>query len=201
MDVAERNRKIKLRKQTIRLGAIQQKILLLLLGGVALSCSRSQGKQWQIIKGVHEGWQDIKRQAAERALDAMYESNLVEARKNTDGTHTLLLSKDGNRRALMYRITHIKIKSTKVWDLKWRIVLFDIPEDEREKRDAFRKHLTHLGLRKLQHSAGITPFDCENEIDFIVELLDIKKYVRFIVASHIDNEVYWKRVFKLEKHI
>ena len=192
MDVAERNRRIKLRKQTKRLGATQRKILLLLLGGVALSCAHSSKRQWQIIKEIHEGWQDIKRQAAERALDALYESNLVEARANADGTHTLLLSEDGRRRALTYRITHIKIEPSKIWDFKWRIIMFDIPEDEREKRDALRDHLTRLGLRKLQHSAGITPFDCKSEIDF-------KKYVRFVIAQHIDNEDHFKRIFKLDE--
>ncbi len=199
MDISERNRKAKLRKQTKRLGATQRKILLLLLGGAALACARSSKRQWQIIKEVRDGWQDIKRQAAERAIDALYESNLVEATANSDGTHTLLLSEHGRKRALTYRITHMKITSSKLWDLKWRIILFDIPEDERDKRDSFRDHLTRLGLRKLQHSAGITPFDCKNEIDFIIELLDIKKYVRFIIAEHIDNEAHWKRIFKLDR--
>src|SRR3989344_1170491 len=78
--------------------------------------------------------------------------------------------------------------------------LYDIPEDEREARDAFRDHLTTLGVRKLQHSAGIHPFDCKNEIDFFVELLNIRKYVRFIVADSIDDEVYWKRKFNLDKY-
>ncbi|HBV01775.1 MAG TPA: hypothetical protein DEF00_05355 [Candidatus Taylorbacteria bacterium] len=199
MDTTERNRKIRLRKQKRGLGGVQRKILLLLAGGVALSCSRSPGQQWKIIKDMYGDWHDIKRQAAERAIDALYESRLVEAKENADGTHTLVLSENGKKRSLTYRMYHMKIKHSGIWSKKWWIVLYDIPEDERVVRDAFRDHLKRLGFRKLQHSAGIYPFECGNEIDFIVEALDIRKYVRLIIAEHIDNEEHWKYIFKLDQ--
>ena len=154
------NRKIQPRKETReRFGPIQKKVLLLLLGGLALSCARSPKKQWQIIKGVHESWDGINKQAAERAIAALYESKLLEATENADGTTTLILSENGRKRALTYRIRYAKIKAVGPWDKKWRVILYDIPEDERESRDAFRDHLTELGVRKLQHSAGIHPAD------------------------------------------
>jgi len=199
--MVERNRRIKLRKQHFKLGANQKKILLLLFGGLALSCAHSGKQQWKIIKGVHESWKDLSRQAAERAIEALYESHLVEARENADGTHTLVLSENGRKRVLTYRLWYMKIDPPTVWDKKWRIVLYDIPEDERESRNALRDHLKRLGLRKLQQSAGITPFECKNEIEFITELLDIKKYVRYIVAEHVDNEAYWRQVFKLDRRV
>jgi phenylacetic acid degradation operon negative regulatory protein len=180
---------------------VQKKILLLLLGGMALSCARSPQKQWNIVKGMRETWKDINRQTAERAVAALYESKLLEAKENTDGTTTLVLNDDGKKRALTYRIRYAKIKPAGPWDKKWRIVLYDIPEDEREARNAFRDHLKQLGLRKLQQSAGIHPYDCKNEVDFFIELLRIRKYVRFIVADSIDDEVFWKRKFKLDRYI
>ncbi|MDO8594390.1 MAG: hypothetical protein Q7R93_02650 [bacterium] len=150
---------------------------------------------------MREGFKDISRQAAERAADALYASKLLEAKDNSDGTTTLVLNDEGKKRALTYSIRYAKIRPTGPWDEKWRIILYDIPEDEREARDAFRDHLTQLGVRKLQHSAGICPFDCKKEIDFFIELLDIRKYVRFIVADSIDDEIYWKRRFKLDTYI
>jgi CRISPR/Cas system-associated endoribonuclease Cas2 len=198
MDVGERNARIKLRKQRKGLGVVQKRILLLLASGVALSCAHTPKRQWQIIKAAHAGWQDIKRQAAERAVEALYESRLIVAKENKDGTVTLLLSDNGKKRALRYKTYFMKVAHFGPWDKRWWIVLYDIPEDEREARDAFRDHLKRLGFRKFQHSAGIYPFDCRKEIEFIVELLDIRKYVRVIEATHIDDEFYWKRVFKLE---
>ncbi|OHA20192.1 MAG: hypothetical protein A2849_04050 [Candidatus Taylorbacteria bacterium RIFCSPHIGHO2_01_FULL_51_15] len=199
MNIAARNQKVRMRRARKRFGPIQQKILLLLLGGVALSCARTAKGQWNIIRGIHAGWQDIKRQAAERAVEALYESRLIEARENPDGSCTLLLSDEGKTKAITYKPRYMKIKRSSPWNKKWWIILYDIPEDEREARDAFRDHLRELGFRKLQHSAGIYPFDCRKEIEFIVELLDIRKYVRVIEVTHIDNEWHWKRIFKLEQ--
>ncbi len=150
------------------------------------------------MKDIHLGWQDIKRQAGERALDSLYESRLIEARENSDGTLTLVLSEDGRKKALTYRASHIKITHSSTWGKKWWIVLYDIPEHERGARNAFRDHLRRLGFRKLQHSAGIYPFPCKNELDFVIELLAIRRYVRIIEADRIDNEAYWKRIFRLE---
>lgn len=180
-------------------GPTQKKILLLLLGGLALSCARSNKKQWRIVRGIHEGLKEISRQAAERAIEGLYASKLLEAHANADGTTTLTLSDEGKTRALTYRIRYAKIRKVGPWDGKWRIILYDIPEYMRGVRNAFRDHLTTMGVRKLQHSAGICPFDCKDEVDFFIELLDIRKYVRFIVADSVDDEAYWKHVFKLQK--
>ena len=203
--IQERNLRVqdkrKSRRKVVLCGSVQQKLLLLLLGGWALTCTRSVTRQWHIVKDVRKEWQNITHQAAERAVTALYDSKLLEARANSDGTTTLILSEDGKKRALTYHCRYARIKPIGPWDKKWRIVLYDIPEHEREARDAFRDHLKDLGMRKFQHSAGIHPFDCKNEIGFFVELLDIRKYIRFIVADSIDDAVYWKRIFKLDTYI
>lgn len=185
------------RKKTKKLGAVQQKILLLLLGGFALSCSRSPNKTLQIIRGMHETWRDIDKQAADRAIQALYESNLLEQRENEDGTITLVLNEGGKKRALTYQIKNIKVPTPRKWDKKWRLILFDIPEGERESRDALREHLEYMKFFCLQKSVWVYPFDCKSEIDFIVELLDIRKYVRFLIADFIDNEAHIKQFFSL----
>ena len=185
------------RKKTRKLGSVQQKILLLLLGGFALSCSRSPSKTLQIIRGMHETWKDIDRQVANRAIQALYESNLLEKIENKDGTTTLVLNEDGRKRALTYHIRNIKAPKLNIWDRKWRMIIFDIPEYERVARDAFRDHLEYMDFFCLQKSVWVYPFDCKKEIDFIVEILEIRKYVRFITADFIDNEEHIKLFFNL----
>ncbi len=182
----------------VHIGATQKKILLLLLSGFALSCTRSPKKMWRIIRGTQETWKEINKQNAERAITALYESRLIEGKKNANGTTTLVLNEKGKKRALTYQANNMEIARPKVWDKKWRVVVFDIPEDERDARDALRHHLTHLGFYKLQQSVAVYPFDCRNEIDFLVELHDIRKYVRFMVSEYIDNELHLKRFFNLE---
>ncbi len=188
------------RKKTKRLGRVQKKILLLLFGGLALSCSRSPSKTLQIIRGMHEAWKDIDKQAADRAIQALYESSLVDAKVNTDGTLTLILNEEGKKRALTYRYTDIKIPKPAMWDKKWRLIIFDVPEWEREARDAFRDHLDYMGFFCIQKSAWVYPYNCKDEIDFIVECLDVRKYVRFITADYFDNEEHLRRFFRLDQN-
>lgn len=188
----------KTRIERVRIGATQKKILLLLLSGLALACTRSPKNVWCIIKKAEETWKEINKQEAERAVTALYESKLVESKTNSDGTTTLVLNEDGKKRALSYQVHDMKIARPRVWDKKWRIVIFDIPEDKRKTRDSLRQHLAYLGFYKLQQSVSVYPFDCRNEIEFLVELHDIRKYVRFIVSEYIDNELHLKRVFKIE---
>lgn len=180
-----------------KIGPRQQKILLLLLGGLALGCSGSPRTSWKIIGAIRKEWKDISRQNAERAINKLYQSRLLTAKENTNGTTTLLLTEDGKKYALTYHAKNIRIIKPKEWDKKWRMVLFDIPEDEREARDAFRVHLEHMGFYGLQKSASIHPFDCKKEIDFLIELHNIRSSVRFLIVEHIDNEEHLKKIFKL----
>jgi len=181
-----------------RIGAVQRKVLLLLLGGFALSCTRSPKTQWRIIKEVGEEWKEIGKQAAEQSINALYESKLLTSENNPDGSTTLTLTDNGKKRALTYQSHTMKIERSKVWDKKWRVVLSDIPEEKREARDALRDHLHYMGFYGLQKSVSVHPFDCKNQIDFLIELHDVRPYVRFMVADSIDNEADLKRFFNLK---
>ena len=180
-----------------RRGPVQQKVLLLLWGGLALGCSRRPDASWKIIGMIAKEWRDISRQSAERAIQSLYESNLLKAVRNTDGTVTLVLNDKGKKKALTYQMRGMKIATPEVWGKNWWLVLFDIPEDESGSRKALREHLDRMGFFCLQKSAWIYPFDCRKEIEFIVEMLDIRAYVRMMCVDSIDNELHLKRVFHL----
>ena len=49
----------------------------------------------------------------------------------------------------------------------------------------------------MQKSVFLYPYDCKNEIDFILEIFEIKPYVRYIVAKDIDIALDLKQRFKL----
>ena len=55
-------------------------------------------------------------------------------------------------------------------DGEWRIVIFDIPEKFKKAREALRMKLKELGFLELQKSVFIFPYECEDEINFIVEV-------------------------------
>ena len=110
---------------------------------------------------------------------------------------SLYLTKEGKEKALTLKLEKIKIKDSKRWDGKWRIVIFDIPEDIKRKREIIRYLLKRIGFRELQKSVFVYPFDCEKEINYVVKNFHLKKYVRFIVAERIDNGEKIRRKFNL----
>ena len=91
----------------------------------------------------------------------------------------------------------MNIKRPEVWDKKWRIVIFDIPEKHKRAREAMRGHLKRLGFYKLQKSVFLLPFQCKNEMDFIIEYYNIRPYVRLILADNVDNEFHLRKIFKI----
>ena len=179
-----------------RRGINKEKVLLLLLGGLSLSLARTPRGQLKILKEMHKSWQEIDDRALKLAIKSLYSSKLVEQKNNKNGTTTFILSAEGRRVALTYDLENMEIRRHP-WDKKWRIVIFDIPERIKKVREALRYHLKRLGFRELQHSVLVLPFECHNEIEYLVEFYNARRFVRFIEAYHIDNELDLKHKFKL----
>lgn len=180
-----------------RLGSTQKKILILLLGGLALGLSGSPKISFQIIKEMKKEWDWINQQNLKRAIKKLYESKLVKEKENKDGSITLILTDKGKEKALTYNIDEMKIEKPKMWDKKWRIVLFDVPERLRWIRDAFRHHLNQLSFYEFQKSVFIYPYDCKDEIEYLIEFYGARKFVRFLIADSLDNELHIKNHFGL----
>jgi len=186
-----------MKNKNIRIGTVKKKVLLLLLAGLALGLTRSPKKHWWILKQIPKEWRRENRQALERAINSLYTSHLIEEKHHKDGTSTLILSEDGKQRALRFDLDKLEIRKPKDWDKKWRIVMFDIPEKLRKLRESLRFHFREIGLIELQKSVLVHPYSCEREIEFVLEYYNARKYVRFIVAEKIDNELHLKKKFNL----
>jgi DNA-binding transcriptional regulator PaaX len=179
------------------LGENQQKVLLLLLSGLALGLSGSPRKSFQILKAIKKDWKEIETRALRQAIKTLYKSKLIDEKENEDGTTTLILTDKGKEKALTFQIDEMEIKKPKRWDNKWRIVLFDIPENRKKIREALRYHLKNLEFFEFQKSVFVHPYPCQDEIDYIIELYNIRKFVRFIIADSLDNELHLKKHFNL----
>lgn len=181
----------------MRFGLTGQKVLLLLLGGVALGLSGSPRRYARVLRDISREWKRLERRALYRAIRRLYESNLVSSIQHPDGSIEIVLTREGKNVALRYQLEEMGIRRPERWDRKWRIVLFDIPEKKKLLRDTLRTQLKQLGLLELQKSVFVHPFECRNEVDFIVEFYQARPYVRFIEAHHIDNELHLKYRFHL----
>jgi DNA-binding transcriptional regulator PaaX len=178
-------------------GENTQKALLLLGAGLLLGLSGSPVAYFRILKAVGKEWQDINHRALRRAISNLYRSKLIDLREEKDGMVVLKLNEKGKKKILKYKLEEMVIPKMKKWDGRWRVFLFDIPELKKKLRDIFRFHLKRLGFFEFQKSVFVHPFDCENEINFLIEFYNIRPYVRFILAEAIDNELHLKKYFRL----
>ncbi len=84
------------------------------------------------------------------------------------------------------------------WDKKWRVVIFDIPQELHNKRNRFRKRLKLLGFYRIQKSVFAFPYPCENELAEYCGDLNISEYVNIINADDLgDVSEEVKKVFNI----
>ncbi|MDH4330647.1 MAG: hypothetical protein OEV93_03795 [Candidatus Moranbacteria bacterium] len=185
-----------------KFGSIQKKVLLILLGGVALGMSSSPRQQSKVFRTIKRDWSQISRDSLNRSIRSLSKHKLVEEKTYSDGSVKLVLTKEGRRQARKLSLLggSINCKYKKKWDDKWRVVLFDVPEKDRVFRNILRSHLKELNFFKLQHSVFVSPFPVEKMIQELTRLYSAELYVRVITATKIDNEKELKKHFFQNKN-
>lgn len=167
------------------------------MAGVALGLSRTPKNYFKILKDIPKEWREIERKRLLSIVREFYNDRLVDYKENKDGEVEIILTKEGKKKAIKYQLDEIEIKKPEKWDGKWRMVIFDVPEKKKKAREALRNKLKDLGFKELQKSVFIYPYECENEIDFITEVFEIRSYVRFGRLDTFTNEEQFKLKFKL----
>ena len=180
-----------------KMGPVMQKALLLIEGGLVLGLTTRPDIYFKILKKISREWQNINERTLRKAIRKLYQSQLIDYKENNDGTVSLILTDKGKKKYLQYNPDAIKIPKPSRWDHLWRLVIFDIPEEKKKGRDALAAKLKGLGFYPVQKSVFIHPYECKNEVDFIVELFDLKSYVRFFIVKETDIELALKDRFRL----
>ena len=175
----------------------KEKIILLLASGVVLGLSRSPRNYFKVLKGAAKEWKEINRNKLVRIVREFYNDRLVDYKEDKDGSVKIILTKEGQKKALKFKLDEMEIKKPVKWDGEWRVVIFDIPERFKKAREALRMKLKDLGFLELQKSVLVLPYECEDEIDFIVEVFLIRPFVRFVRAKSFTNEEQLKIKFGL----
>lgn len=88
-------------------------------------------------------------------------------------------------RELIKRDFSLTILQKKKWDRKWRLVVFDIEEGQKKKRDYLQRKLKELGLGMMQKSVYLTPFDIAIDLYELVETIGLELGVYVMEVSNI----------------
>lgn len=116
-------------------------------------------------------------------------------RKLLGNVESFEITRKGKYKTLKY---YMKEKPKQKWDGKWRMAIFDIPEDKTFLRQKLRENLQLLGFQYLQKSAWICPYDVRKELGIVIDYLVIHDYVRFAVIEKLEGDEKLKKKFKLE---
>ncbi len=84
------------------------------------------------------------------------------------------------------------------WDGKWRLVMFDIPEQAREKRDKLRWLLKKNNFFPLQASVFISPYALNREAILFLKRAGLISYIRILKVEEMDDDRDLKKHFGLK---
>jgi len=115
-----------------------------------------------------------------KTIHRLEREGLVKKSKKDRKTH-LSLTAQGQKFLKKHR--GVVRNSPKLWDKKWRLVIFDIPEEKRQSRDLLRRYLTTLGFGKVQRSIWISPYDFGGIIQRYARKLELSDYIYQITAE------------------
>lgn len=157
---------------------------ILAVGGIVLTSMVVPGAP-MAFNVVIKAWKNYNRRDMGRIIKRLEKQQMISFQED-DGKTKIELTEKGKRRLLEYDFENLELKAKKV-DGKWRMVIFDIPEDKKVSRDAFRKKLLELGFIRLQDSVFASAFPCRNEIDFLCHYLGISDFVTLTVLDRIER--------------
>ncbi len=108
----------------------------------------------------------------------------------------LRLTKMGEK-ALRHLTLSEAVRRPLHWDGKWRVLIFDIPEERKVLREKIRSFLLTVGFVHLQHSVWIYPYDCEDLVTLLKADLRVGKDVLYMIVDSLENDANLQKKFNL----
>ena len=128
-----------------------------------------------------------------RARDRLIKQGCLE--RNNEGF--LCLSERGQKKLEKLIIENYELRIPRIWDNKWRVIIFDIPEYRKRLRDRLRKTLINIGFCKIQNSVWVFPYDCEDLLILLKADFEIGRDVLYLVVDKLEGDEDFKNTFGL----
>lgn len=177
----------------------QEVLRKLLIGGAVLVAAQSPYFWLKVYKKLFQKNPSRKKQISD-AFSYLKKKGLILIEERNKQIY-ISLTEEGEKEAGKFQINKLKINSQQKWDKKWRIIIFDIPEKLRIKRDAFRGKLKELSFYPLQKSVWIYPYPCEKEIELLREFFGLfPQNLRILEVEKIEEDKFLKKIFNINEN-
>lgn len=188
-------------KREKRLAPVKDVLVLLgkgaLLSSVFFAPGITRAMKPLLKKDKH--WQDWKKfnpAYLRRTIKRLAKQKMVEI-KQEGKKQVVKITKGGKMKILKYTLEELNISQKNRWDGKWRIVIYDIPLKQKRLQDLFRQTLKKLKFWQLQQSVYLTPFACEDKIEFLREYYGLGANVKIIKFKELEDEEVYREFFAI----
>lgn len=143
----------------------------------------------------HAFCRHTRRRSLRITLKRLERRHLV-GRKRRGGGEEWYLTGEGEALARRVRLK-LGYAEQKRWDGKWRLVMFDVPETIRGRRNFLRKELIQLGFHQLQKSVWVVPYVLPDIFFEIISELNLGPRLRVVTAERISEDSDIRAAFSL----
>ncbi len=134
----------------------------------------------RFLKGIKKEW---NRYAAYQAVRRLKKRRLIHFERQEDGSLKVVLTKLGLKKVKIFQSGELEFSKRRE-DGRWRVILFDIPEEHKQAREVLRRKFRQWGFFRLQRSAYLCRYRCEEEVEMLRELLEIDPRYLAVLALH-----------------
>ena len=174
--------------------------VLTTIANVAIAFSHHQGRNAKIIYAAareFEELQDVTDRELYRSVYHAIGKKYLEITPRRGGG-AIRLTEAGKDVVGRAAIRALRPVVPAVWDGKWRLVLFDIPESHKQSRDGFAGSLKLLGFTPIQKSAFVFPYDCFEQVAAVADFYDVRDHAAFIMVEKLDRSAPLRRIYNLK---
>lgn len=142
----------------------------------------------QRIKEDQEQWRKFNLWRLRQVIKRLDRQKAVEIKGGL-----VRITDKGRQKSLKFNLEEIKLKERR--DGHWRIVIYDISNLKKFQRELLRTTLKRLKFFPLQKSVYLTPFICEDEIEYLRQIFHISSEVIVLKLSSLENEDAYRDYF------
>lgn len=174
---------------------------ILLSGGIAIAATSPYFVSRALPKIIKAAKYELKRRKRiknfQRSFYYLKSQDMIKI-EDRGGQIYISLTAKGKKKAGKYNIDELEIKKPRKWDGKWRVLIFDIKEKHKIKREALRGKIKELGLYQLQESVWVCPYEFQKEMETLRHFFLLSKNdMKVIVASEIEDDEKVKSFFDM----
>ena len=169
--------------ERVRNTRLQRTMLAAAESLVEMTTQMLAGSVYKMYKMMDSAEQKKKYRSVLAARERLVKNGLLRRNKKF-----LELTLKGKEKLCEWKKCEYKLPQPEKWDGKWRVLIFDIPEKQKELRDKVRNTLQAIGFKWLQDSVWVYPHDCEDFIALLKADFKIGKDLLYVIAEAIEND-------------